>query len=675
MARGPAARPAEVKRVLEIARRERRLIGQPLFDRGESLPLLDSKVRVGEGRIALCRIDRRGAKPIAELGRVDRARDVVAALLADRGLRPSFPKRLIGEADAAIAALRSAPGSRRDLVSEPTFTVDPASARDFDDAVSARREGDGFRLWIHIADVSAHVKPGGALDSEALARANSTYAPGIVAPMLPPALSDEACSLNPGVERLAVTAELELGAQAEVRSAAFYRSRIRSDARLDYDGLDRVFSGRERPPTEVAGALEVARSAAAALADAAGGNALTVTGSEPEFSFDGEGRVRSAGVVPQTESHRLIERLMILTNEQVATHLERRGVPALYRVHEQPDPTRIELMISQLAALDVPTPAVPDRFGPGQAGELAAAASVLAAEEATRRGLGAASLSSLVLRAMKPARYSETNVGHAGLGISAYSHFTSPIRRYPDLIAHRALLASLGAGEQAPALREVVAAAERCSDLERESMKIERTGDDICLAFLLDRELHGRGWGTRFQGEVSGVVGAGAFVRFRGEMADTYEGFLPARKVRGDFYELNDTQSALVGSKTGKRLGFGDAVEVRVDSLAAPRGRVDLVPADGAAGGGRRGGGGRGRGAAGGRAGGKGAKDKGKATKGQGKGANGKGTAKGTSGGSSKGKGGKPKGDGGRSTKRKGGRPKRARGKSAGGSGDGGRRR
>ncbi len=200
---------------------------------------------------------------------------------------------------------------------------------------------------------------------------------------------------------------------------------------------------------------------------------------------------------------------------------------------------------------------------------------------ALRLGHGAASLSSLVLRALKPAHYSEQNVGHAGLGLPAYAHFTSPIRRYPDLIAHRALLFMLGADEQAPDRHELPAVAEHCSERERDSMRIERDGDDVCLAFLLERELFERGWGERFSGEVSGVIGAGAFVRFRGEMADVYEGFLPARRIPGDRYELNDTDSALIGVRTGRQIGFGDPIEVTVEAVEAPRGRVDLSPADG----------------------------------------------------------------------------------------------
>ena len=269
----------------------------------------------------------RGGQPIVDLGRADNARDVVGALIADRGLRPTFRDRLEQDARREIERLQRDAGSRRDLTAEPTFTVDPASARDFDDAVSARREGDGFRLWIHIADVAAHVKPDSGLDREAFARANSTYAPGTVSPMLPGSLSSDACSLMPDVERLAVTAEIELSAQGEARSASFYRSRIRSDVRLDYDQLDVIFAGRERAPEHVADAIDTARAAAAAIAARSAGRGLEVSGSEPEFTFTPEGDVAGAHALVQTESHRLIEKLMILTNEQVALLTRAQGRP------------------------------------------------------------------------------------------------------------------------------------------------------------------------------------------------------------------------------------------------------------------------------------------------------------------------------------------------------------
>jgi ribonuclease R len=520
---------------------------------------------------------RQGAEP-------KNARDAVEALLREELGRRGFRPPLENEARRAAETAEARSPRRQDLTALDTFTVDPASARDFDDAVSAQREGDGVRIWIHIADVAAHVSPGSPLDKEARRRANSTYVPGTVEPMLPYVLSSDACSLAPGVERLAVTVEVELGGGGEVRAASFYRSRIRSDARLDYDELDAIFAGRERPPEPVAEPLEVARRAAAALGERRGPTSLDVESSEPEFSFDSKGDVVGARAVPQTESHRLIERLMILANEQVAQLLQRKRVPSIYRVHAQPDPERVERLIAQLHDLEIPTPPLPaGHLSARQAAEVAAEASRLVTREAGRRGHGRAAYTSLVLRSLKPAQYSEVNTGHAGLGSEAYCHFTSPIRRYPDLVVHRALLASLGEGEanDHPRAHEVREAALHCSEIERESMKIERDADDVCAAFLLERELSQDGDREKsFAGEVSGVIRSGVFVAFGGELGDVYEGFLPARRLRGeDFLALNETETALVGKASGRRVRMGDPVSVRVTGIEAPRGRVDLEPA------------------------------------------------------------------------------------------------
>jgi ribonuclease R len=518
------------------------------------------------------------ARVVRELGDPGLASDVIEALLEDRSVRRGFSKRLEEEAAEAPARAESVEAERRDLRELPTFTVDPASAHDFDDAVSASKTSRGLRVWIHIADVAAHVRPGSPVDAEAQRRANSTYVPGTVAPMLPHRLSSDACSLIPDRDRLAVTSEIELSETGEPLSASFYRSVIRSNLRLDYDQLDEIFAGRSKPPGPVAEPLALARRAAAALAERRPRASVEVESFEPEFRFE-DGQVVGAHSVPQTEAHALIEHLMILTNERVAELLERRRIPTLYRVHEQPDPERIRWLVEQLAALDIPTPPLSDSISPQQAGVLVGEASRLVAREAERRGHGREAYTSLVLRALKQAHYSEQNLGHAGLGSPAYVHFTSPIRRYPDLVAHRGLLSAMGAGEEAPSADRLPELGAQCSERERDATRVERDADGICACFLLERELFERGRETRFEGEVSGVVGAGAFVRFGGALADVYEGFLPARRIGGrERYELDATETMLTGSRGGGAVRIGDPVTVTVDRVEAPRGRVDLLP-------------------------------------------------------------------------------------------------
>ncbi len=572
-----SGRPNE--QVVIVSKRGRFLVGEPVFERDGQVSIGGGR-RPAPGRMALVELSPGKARVLEQLGRPDRAVDVIEALLRERGMGRGFPGAVEAEAGAAGARAASAAAERRDLTELPTFTVDPAGAHDFDDAVSASLTDGGLRLWIHIADVAAHVRPGGALEAEAYRRGTSTYVPGRVEPMLPLTLSSDACSLVPGAERLAVTAEIELSEAGEPRSASFYRSRIRSDARLNYGEIDEVFAGRADAPGEVAEPIALARRAASALAERRSGG-LEVSSAEPEFRFE-DGDVVGAGAVEQTEAHRLIEQLMVLTNERVAELEERKRVPTLYRVHEQPDPARIERLVEQLDALGIPTPPLPEHLSPSQAGRVAAEASRLCMQEAARRGHGREAYTSLVLRSMKQAHYSERNLGHAGLGSSAYAHFTSPIRRYPDLVAHRALLSLVGEGEQAPRAELMPEAGVHSSERERDASKLEHIGDDICGAFLLQRELFERGPDTRFEGEVSGVVGAGVFVRFGGALADVYEGFLPARRIGGrERYELDPTETMMLGSRGGDAIRMGDPVSVSVDGVEAARGRVDLAPADG----------------------------------------------------------------------------------------------
>ena len=557
-----------------LEKRGRFLVAEPAFDRGGRRLSLDRKGAngAGVGDLVLLGVGKRGVRVVRRIGRPDVARDVVEGLMLDRGLRRAFPRQV--DAAAADAAERAPwDGPRRDLCDLPTFTIDPPTARDFDDAISAEREGDRVRVWVHIADVSAYVRPGSAIERETFRRATSVYVPGAVEPMLPEALSNEACSLKPGVPRNAVTAELLMDG-ADVVSAAFHRTVIRSDKRLTYPEVDQVFAGRAQAESPWGEPLAAARAVADALQERRDSRgALAVESSEPAFEFDDRGHVVGVSYEAQTESHRLIEHLMILANEQVATYLSERKAPTLYRVHERPDPQAVAWLIERLESLDVAVPAMPDNLTPQQAGEIAAEASHLVLDHIRRTGRGVRALPSMVLRSLKQAYYSPRNVGHAGLASPRYCHFTSPIRRYPDLVAHRALLASLGLDDAAPRSSELDDAGEWSSDAERHAMLIERDSDDICLAFLLERRLAEAGWEAAWDGEVVSLISSGAFIRFGDE---GFEGFLPLRRMRGDWWELNEHETMLVGSDSGRVIRLGDPIRVEVGRVDTLRGRVDL---------------------------------------------------------------------------------------------------
>jgi ribonuclease R len=582
-----SAEPPARGLVATVEKRGKFLVAEPFFGPGPRLALSrDSRYDVGDlvlvapgvsGRHkkgSRARVHRRIGKPTV-------ARDVIEALMLDRGLSRGFEAPVTREAGRASEQPVAVRDGRRDLRELPTFTIDPTTAKDFDDAISCRpADGGGWMVWVHIADVCAYVEPRSAIDREAYRRGTSVYVPGAVEPMLPHELSSGACSLVPFQDRLAVTTEMLIRG-SEVVSAAFYRSVIRSDKRLTYEQVDRFFAGSERAEDEWGEGLASARAAARALDERRSSKAaLVLESSEPEFFFDRRGNIAGVAPVVQTESHRLIEHLMIAANEQVARFLEARKLPALYRVHERPEPAAVERMLDQLASLGVPTPPMAGGpLTPQQAGEVAGEASRMVAEWVVAHGgHGARALNRIVLRSLKQAYYDDVNRGHSGLQLSSYCHFTSPIRRYPDIICHRSLLSAVTGDLPAPEGGWVAQAGPWTSERERAAMTIERDADDVARCFLLGSQLAEEPRAKVFEGEIVGVIGAGAFVAFGDE--GEYEGLLPVRRLHDDWWELNEHGTALVGTRHGGALRLGDSVAVTVGGIDAPRGRVDLLPVD-----------------------------------------------------------------------------------------------
>jgi ribonuclease R len=551
--------------VCELARRGKLLVGEPFFEAGA--PVVVDRKGAGEasvGDLVVLRAGRGRARLEQVLGRPDDVGAVLEGLLWHEGVRRDHPP--LPEVSP------SAEADRVDLRGLFAFTIDPEEAKDFDDALSFRREDDGARAWVHIADVSAYLPPRTPLDRDAADRAFSVYVPGRVEPMLPERLSADLCSLRPLEERRCVTVEIPFDGDLVPGEARFYRSVIRSRERLTYGHAEAILAGGERAGEEVAESLRLAESVALALRRRRyGRGALEIEAGEIAFAFDGEGGVERAWIETEPLAHALVEELMILANEAVAGLLGGRGREALYRVHERPDPQAVELLLSKLTALEVPTPPVPEHLTPAEAGRLAARASAEVARYTAQSGRGGEAFPALVLRSLKQARYDPRNLGHSGLASRAYCHFTSPIRRYPDLICHRALLRELGVldvelPEDLPEL------AEWTSVREREAAQIEYRADEICLAWLLERRLFHEGWDATWEGEIVGAIGSGIFVRFDG----VFEGYVPVRRLPGDYFELDPLGTALVGRRTGLAYRLGDPIAVRVESIRREEGKVEL---------------------------------------------------------------------------------------------------
>lgn len=514
---------------------------------------------------------------VAVHGPANSPRAAMAALLASEGLGRPFPKAVLAEADAVAEEAAIADRGRRDLTAQRVITIDPEGAKDHDDAVAVIREGDGIRLWVHIADVARYVRFGGAIDREAARRGCSVYVPGTVDPMLPERLSSDICSLRPGADRKVVTAEILFDADGAVVETSFARAVIHSRRRLTYPQVDALFAGGSLGDAGLETDLATVRDLATRLrARRMARGALGIETAEPSFAFHND-RLVGVEMEGQTEAHSLVEECMIAANEAVARYMIGRGRPTIYRHHEDPQARSIELLYGRLGALGVPTPDLPEGpLTPTECRELAVKASAAITRHVERHGGGRA-LPVLVLQALRQAHYSVEHVGHSGLASSAYLHFTSPIRRYPDLAAHRALLDALGLDDPAAGAAELAVEAERSSLAEREAVDVERRADRVCLAFLLVDALRGDP-DQVFEGEVTGIGDAGAFIAFG--PGNAYDGYLAARRIEGDWWRPDPLGILLEGDDTGRRIAVGDAIQVRVVGVEALRGRVDLEPAD-----------------------------------------------------------------------------------------------
>ncbi|MEO1188217.1 MAG: ribonuclease R [Pseudomonadota bacterium] len=494
------------------------------------------------------------------LGRQEDPRAASLLAIAAHDIPTEFPEAVIAQAQSA----QPAKVKRTDLRDTPLITIDPADARDHDDAVFAEATKDGFRVIVAIADVAAFVTPDSALDREAIKRGNSTYFPDRVVPMLPFELSADACSLKEGKDRQCMAVEIAFDKAGTKRSHKFLRAVMRSAGALSYEEAQRAIDGN---PTKRAAALldsvlKPLWAAYAALSKARekrGPLELDLPERKVEIATDGT--VSGIRTKERFDAHKLIEELMIQANVCAAEELEKRNTPLLYRVHDTPSDAKIAALSEFLKTLDIKWPL-------GERTQTHRFNRLLGDFEDSDN---AEAISEIVLRTQSQAIYSAENIGHFGLNLKKYAHFTSPIRRYSDLIVHRALISALKFGpdglteKQAAQLDET---AEHLVRTERRSMAAEREATDRYLAhFLADRV------GAEFEGRITGVTASGLFIRLEETGAD---GFCPASRISQEYWAYNEAAQALIGDASGKRYELGQPVTVRLNEVTPLEGGLLL---------------------------------------------------------------------------------------------------
>lgn len=507
-------------------------------------------------------------------GAADDPRAELGAVLVRHGLREEFPAAALAQAEAAPAAVSAAEcAGRNDLRGRLILTMDPEDARDHDDAIEAVELPDGgFEIGVHIADVGHYVPPGSPVDEEAARRGVSAYFPERAIPMLPEALSSGICSLVAGADRLAHSVSLRIGRDGLLREARFYRSVIRSAARLVYEDGARMLAAKE--PGRIGEAVRAMGRAAAALGAARRARgAVDLDLPEPAVTCDAAGNLTAAGYAERNDAHRLVEEFMLLANQAVAERLRNRRTPALHRVHGAPAEDRVGRFEDLLVAFGERLRSPSEPLRPGHCAALLARIEARSEAPFLRRKL---------LRAMKRAEYSPRNEGHFALALPDYTHFTSPIRRYPDLVAHRALSAA-ESGESGwdPTPGELAGLAERCSASERNAEAAERALVERRIARLLAERL-----GDGFPARVAETGRFGLLIELHEVPA---RGTIPLAVLPGRF-RFHRRDHSLRCRATGRSFRIGDRLEaqlVRVDRL---RGDLEFAPllAPTAPGGGRR---------------------------------------------------------------------------------------
>lgn len=493
---------------------------------------------------------------IEVLGAPDEEGVDMLSVLRQYALPLHFPKNVLQEARAIGTAVEAHElAGREDCRAHPVITIDPDDAKDFDDAICLQRVGrDEWKLWVHIADVSHYVKPGTALDDEARKRGNSTYLVDRVIPMLPEALSNELCSLKPNVDRLTKCVEFLISGEGRVLKTRFFPAVIHSKRRFTYKEALAILQGS--PVGEIERMLHDANALAQKirrLRFKAG--SLDLDFPEMKIRLDDHGRISSIERLENDISHQLIEEYMLLANEAVAGKLMSQGVPAIYRVHEPPDERRLREYREEVISHHVP------------AGNLAKRTEVQKLLEKLGTIAIGAALKIGFLRSLMRARYAVEPLGHYGLAKTKYAHFTSPIRRYADLVVHRALFQ-----KSHGSIHSLKETAEHISDTERNSADAERDSKDVKLYAFLKSQLKSPN-PPRYSGLVIDVRNFGFFVDVPGL---AMSGLVHLSSLEDDFYVFDNDRSQLIGRRTRRIIRLGDKVQVQVAKVDSFKKQVDF---------------------------------------------------------------------------------------------------
>jgi ribonuclease R len=506
------------------------------------------------------------ARVINRLGDPSAPKAVSLIAIHQHGIPDDFPDEVIVEADAMKPAGLS---GREDMRDMPLITIDPWDARDHDDACWAHADDDpsnpgGHVIWVAIADVAHYVHPGAPLDIEARRRGNSSYFPDRVVPMLPDRLSGDLCSLHEGVPRACIAVRMQVDAEGQKIGHRFVRGLMRSVASLNYREVQEARDGA--PNEKCAPLMDLIINPLYAAYDALvkarnRRQPLDLDLPERKVILSDEGKVTSVNFADRLDAHRLIEEFMVLANVAAAETLIARRSPLLFRVHEEPSPEKLESLrdTAQAAGLVL---------AKGQVLKTAHLNALLAQAEGTDHD---ELINISTLRAMTQAYYSPSNFGHFGLALQAYAHFTSPIRRYSDLVVHRALISAHKWGDDGLSPQEIdrlEATAQHISETERRSMMAERdTNDRYLAAFLSDR------LGAEFTGRISGIAKFGAFVKLDETGAD---GLIPIRSLGREYFHFDRDAGTLMGSETGMIIGLGQRVRVKLTEAAPVTGGIAL---------------------------------------------------------------------------------------------------